>query len=111
MTSCFLSPSCPTHPDLQLWRLPWRSGEGPTALANQRADTEGSNSGLAGSYVSSEHCYQKTEASWENEEKHENITASGTSQNYKVLLQSVLYHSYSLSFITATVCPIVCSLS
>ncbi|XP_059914925.1 PHD finger protein 20-like isoform X2 [Gadus macrocephalus] len=74
---------CPTHPDLQLWRLPWRSGEGPTALANQRADAEGSNSGLAGSYVSSEHCYQKTEASWENEEKHENITASGTSQNYK----------------------------
>ncbi|CAL8324611.1 unnamed protein product [Merluccius merluccius] len=74
---------CPSHPDLQLWRLPWRPGAGPTAVANQRTEqTEGSSSVLAGSYVSSEHCYQKTDASWENEDKDEKITASGTSQNY-----------------------------
>ncbi|KAG7280841.1 hypothetical protein CRUP_010823 [Coryphaenoides rupestris] len=75
---------CPTHPDLQMWRLPWRPGEGPTAVASQKTEqTEGSSSVLAGSYVSSEHCYQKTDASWENEEKDEKIMASGTSQNYK----------------------------
>ncbi|KAJ3585895.1 hypothetical protein NHX12_012303 [Muraenolepis orangiensis] len=76
---------CPSDPDLQLWRLPWRPGEGSTAAANQRAEQmEGSSSVLAGSYVSSEHCYQKTDASWENEEKDEKIPASGGSQNYKL---------------------------
>lgn len=43
------SPS--SHPDLELWRLPWKREEG--ALC----------------YVSSEHCYQKPGASWEKPEE------------------------------------------
>ncbi|XP_057681109.1 PHD finger protein 20-like isoform X2 [Corythoichthys intestinalis] len=44
----------PSHPDLQLWRLPWTLEE----EQKPRGETPIS-------YVSSEHCYQKPGASWE----------------------------------------------
>ncbi|KAI3357890.1 hypothetical protein L3Q82_016272, partial [Scortum barcoo] len=50
----------PSHPDLQLWRLPWRREEGPRLTSSPRGETS-----LC--YVSSEHCYQKPGASWEKE--------------------------------------------
>ncbi|KAM9342752.1 PHD finger protein 20-like isoform 2-T2 [Pholidichthys leucotaenia] len=53
----------PSHPDLLLWRLPWRWEEGPRLTSNARQEP-------AVCYVSSEHCYQKPGGSWEkNEEK------------------------------------------
>ncbi|CAJ1084318.1 PHD finger protein 20-like isoform X2 [Xyrichtys novacula] len=53
------------HPDLQLWRLPWKREEGPRLASSPRGDTP-----LC--YVTSEHCYQKPGASWEKaEEKRE----------------------------------------
>ncbi|KAM8863104.1 PHD finger protein 20-like isoform 3-T3 [Spinachia spinachia] len=48
----------PSHPDLQLWRLPWRRGEGSRAPGALRGEPPVC-------YVSSEHCYQKPGASWE----------------------------------------------
>ncbi|XP_060889930.1 PHD finger protein 20-like [Labrus mixtus] len=48
----------PSHPDLQLWRLPWIREEGPRLTSSPRGETP-----LC--YVSSEHCYQKPGASWE----------------------------------------------
>ncbi|CAK6981865.1 PHD finger protein 20-like [Scomber scombrus] len=50
-----------SHPDLQLWRLPWRREEGQKLAASLRGET-------AICYVSSEHCYQKPGASWEETE-------------------------------------------
>ncbi|XP_034551038.1 PHD finger protein 20-like isoform X1 [Notolabrus celidotus] len=52
----------PSHPDLQLWRLPWRREEGSRLASSPRGDTP-----LC--YVSSEHCYQKPGASWEKAEE------------------------------------------
>ncbi|XP_026188971.1 PHD finger protein 20-like [Mastacembelus armatus] len=52
----------PPHPDLQLWRLPWRQEDGPKLTSSPRGES-------AVCYVSSEHCYQKPGASWEKEEK------------------------------------------
>ncbi|XP_040916759.1 PHD finger protein 20-like isoform X2 [Toxotes jaculatrix] len=54
----------PSHPDLQLWRLPWRRQEGPRLTSSPRGDP-------AVCYVSSEHCYQKPGASWEKTEERE----------------------------------------
>ncbi|XP_019961781.1 PHD finger protein 20-like [Paralichthys olivaceus] len=54
----------PSHPDLQLWRLPWRQQEGPRLTSSPKGD-------LASCYVSSEHCYQKPGASWEKAEETE----------------------------------------
>ncbi|XP_039657803.1 PHD finger protein 20-like [Perca fluviatilis] len=54
----------PSHPDLQLWRLPWRQEDGPRLASSPRAETPVC-------YVSSEHCYQKPGASWENSEGKE----------------------------------------
>ncbi|XP_071314858.1 PHD finger protein 20-like isoform X2 [Trachinotus anak] len=54
----------PSHPDLQLWRLPWRRQEGPRLTSSPRGDP-------AICYVSSEHCYQKPGASWEKAEERE----------------------------------------
>ncbi|KAM9350642.1 PHD finger protein 20-like [Symphorus nematophorus] len=54
----------PSHPDLQLWRLPWRREEGPRLASSPRGETP-----LC--YVSSEHCYQKPGASWEKAEERE----------------------------------------
>ncbi|KAK2850903.1 hypothetical protein Q5P01_007179 [Channa striata] len=51
-----------SHPDLQLWRLPWRREEGSRLVSSPRGDS-------ATCYVSSEHCYQKPGASWEKEER------------------------------------------
>uniref|UniRef100_G3N5R9 C2H2-type domain-containing protein n=2 Tax=Gasterosteus aculeatus aculeatus TaxID=481459 RepID=G3N5R9_GASAC len=48
----------PSHPDLQLWRLPWRREEGLRAAGGPRGEPPVC-------YVSSEHCYQKPGASWE----------------------------------------------
>lgn len=56
--------SSPSHPDLQLWRLPWRREEGSRLTSSPRGDTP-----LC--YVSSEHCYQKPGASWEKSEERE----------------------------------------
>ncbi|KAM3872271.1 PHD finger protein 20-like [Diretmus argenteus] len=56
----------PSHPELQLWRLPWRQEEEPAVTANQREQAPERTCGFSpGCYVSSEHCYQKPEASWE----------------------------------------------
>ncbi|XP_045911438.1 PHD finger protein 20-like isoform X2 [Micropterus dolomieu] len=54
----------PPHPDLQLWRLPWRREEGSRLTCSPRGETP-----LC--YVSSEHCYQKPGASWEKAEQRE----------------------------------------
>ncbi|XP_026224110.1 PHD finger protein 20-like isoform X2 [Anabas testudineus] len=48
----------PSHPDLQLWRLPWRRDEGLTLASSPKGEP-------TVCYVSSEHCYQKPGASWE----------------------------------------------
>ncbi|XP_027131417.1 PHD finger protein 20-like [Larimichthys crocea] len=50
------------HPDLQLWRLPWRREEGPKLASSPKGES-------ALCYVSSEHCYQKPEASWEKSDE------------------------------------------
>ncbi|XP_075957944.1 PHD finger protein 20-like isoform X3 [Anarhichas minor] len=56
-----LHSSSPSHPDLQLWRLPWRREEAsPRPPAGPRGETPVC-------YVSSEHCYQKPGASWEKD--------------------------------------------
>ncbi|XP_068187773.1 PHD finger protein 20-like isoform X2 [Antennarius striatus] len=52
----------PSHPDLQLWRLPWRQEEDPRLTSCPRGESP-----LC--YVSSEHCYQKPGASWEKSEE------------------------------------------
>ncbi|XP_054464944.1 PHD finger protein 20-like [Anoplopoma fimbria] len=54
----------PSHPDLQLWRLPWRREEGSRLASSPRGETPVC-------YVSSEHCYQKPGASWEKAEERE----------------------------------------
>ncbi|KAM4562144.1 PHD finger protein 20-like isoform 2-T2 [Odontesthes bonariensis] len=55
----------PSHPDLQLWRLPWRQEEGLRLTSGPRGEPPIC-------YVSSEHCYQKPGASWvKDEEKDE----------------------------------------
>nr|XP_057940319.1 PHD finger protein 20-like isoform X2 [Doryrhamphus excisus] len=54
----------PSHPDLQLWRLPWRQEETQKPTDGPRGETHVS-------YVSSEHCYQKPGASWENKKRDE----------------------------------------
>uniref|UniRef100_A0A1A8V455 PHD finger protein 20, b n=1 Tax=Nothobranchius furzeri TaxID=105023 RepID=A0A1A8V455_NOTFU len=51
----------PSHCDLQLWRLPWRQDEGLRLTSSPREEARVC-------YVSSEHCYQKPEASWETAE-------------------------------------------
>ncbi|XP_075882924.1 PHD finger protein 20-like isoform X2 [Nelusetta ayraudi] len=50
----------PSHPELKLWRLPWKQEEGP-----------GLRGEAALCYVSSEHCYPKPDASWEKSEDGE----------------------------------------
>lgn len=50
--------SSPSHPDLNLWRLPWKQDEGP-----------GLRGEAALCYVSSEHCYPKPGASWEKSDE------------------------------------------
>ncbi|XP_024865554.1 PHD finger protein 20 isoform X2 [Kryptolebias marmoratus] len=54
----------PSHPDLQLWRLPWRQEDGLRLTSSPRGEA-------AICYVSSEHCYQKPGASWETAERTE----------------------------------------
>ncbi|XP_070696180.1 PHD finger protein 20-like [Pempheris klunzingeri] len=54
----------PPHPDLQLWRLPWRWEDGARLAPGPKGETP-----LC--YVSSEHCYQKPGASWEKVEERE----------------------------------------
>ncbi|XP_007574494.1 PHD finger protein 20-like isoform X2 [Poecilia formosa] len=57
----------PSHPDLQLWRSPWQQQEALNLTSGQQDEP-------SICYVSSEHCYQKPEASWETaEEKHEDL--------------------------------------
>ncbi|XP_010796198.1 PHD finger protein 20-like, partial [Notothenia coriiceps] len=65
--NCFLSRSSPSHPDLQLWRLPWRREEGSRSASSPRGET-------SICYVSSEHCYQKPGASWEKSEERDKET-------------------------------------
>ncbi|XP_033981488.1 PHD finger protein 20-like isoform X2 [Trematomus bernacchii] len=57
----------PSHPDLQLWRLPWRREEGSRSASSPRGET-------SICYVSSEHCYQKPGASWEKSEERDKET-------------------------------------
>ncbi|XP_046896645.1 PHD finger protein 20-like [Hypomesus transpacificus] len=65
-----------SHPDLRLWQQPWKQGEGleswpvPTAQPEEEAapplpapsDKEAGVASFQTSYISSEHCYQKTTA-------------------------------------------------
>ncbi|XP_077463759.1 PHD finger protein 20-like isoform X3 [Stigmatopora argus] len=53
----------PSHPDLQLWRLPWKLEEEQKPIGEAPI-----------SYVSSEHCYQKPGASWEKAKDKPMIT-------------------------------------
>lgn len=52
----------PSHPDLQLWRSPWRREEALKLTPSQQDEAPIC-------YVSSEHCYQKPEAPWETAEE------------------------------------------
>ncbi|XP_013884837.1 PHD finger protein 20 [Austrofundulus limnaeus] len=52
----------PSHPDLQLWSLPWRQEDGLRLASSPTGEP-------AICYVSSEHCYQKPGASWETAER------------------------------------------
>ncbi|XP_035998868.1 PHD finger protein 20 isoform X1 [Fundulus heteroclitus] len=52
----------PSHPDLQLWRSSWRQEEAMKLTSGQKDEPPVC-------YVSSEHCYQKPEASWETAEE------------------------------------------
>ncbi|XP_038154317.1 PHD finger protein 20-like isoform X2 [Cyprinodon tularosa] len=52
----------PSHPDLQLWRSPWRQEEALRLTSSQKDEPPIC-------YVSSEHCYQKPEASLETAEE------------------------------------------
>ncbi|KAM4610200.1 PHD finger protein 20-like [Polymixia lowei] len=72
-----------SHPDLQLWQLPWRQEEDPAVTANQKGEaTEGTSSVSAVCYVSSEHCYQKPKASWEKQEEElEDVNNADTHTN------------------------------
>ncbi|XP_008281432.1 PHD finger protein 20-like isoform X2 [Stegastes partitus] len=56
----------PSHPDLQLWRLPWRQEEGTRLTLSPKGEPPVC-------YVSSEHCYQKPGASWEKAEDKEGL--------------------------------------
>lgn len=49
--------SSPSHPELKLWKLPWKQEEEP-----------GLRGEAALCYVNSEHCYPKPGASWEKPE-------------------------------------------
>uniref|UniRef100_UPI003AAE4396 PHD finger protein 20-like n=1 Tax=Centroberyx gerrardi TaxID=166262 RepID=UPI003AAE4396 len=65
----------PSHPDLQLWRLPWRQEEEPTVAANRSGEAPERADGFSPvCYVSSEHCYQKPGASWEKAGEREKET-------------------------------------
>uniref|UniRef100_A0A3Q3K5V4 C2H2-type domain-containing protein n=2 Tax=Monopterus albus TaxID=43700 RepID=A0A3Q3K5V4_MONAL len=66
----------PSHPDLQLWRLPWRREEGLRLTSSPREET-------AVCYVSSEHCYQKPGASWEAEEREQEQQAAVKQEEMK----------------------------
>ncbi|KAF7644780.1 hypothetical protein LDENG_00215890 [Lucifuga dentata] len=63
----------PSQPDLQLWRLPWKREEGPRLTGSQKGEA-------VVCYISSEHCYQKPGASWENveESRKDKQTAGAT---------------------------------
>ncbi|KAM6924445.1 PHD finger protein 20-like [Xenentodon cancila] len=52
----------PSHPDLKLWRLPWRQEDGPRSAPSPKEEPPTC-------YISSEHCYQKPGASWEKAEE------------------------------------------
>ncbi|XP_056130589.1 PHD finger protein 20-like [Lampris incognitus] len=72
-----------SHPDLQMWRLPWRHEVEPAAPANQGREAAGRTNGTPPvCYVSSEHCYQRTGASWVKEEENDNESqTTGPDQN------------------------------
>ncbi|XP_074536731.1 PHD finger protein 20-like [Halichoeres trimaculatus] len=72
----------PSHPDLQLWRLPWRREEGPRLASSPRGDTP-----LC--YVSSEHCYQKPGASWEKTEEAAAVKQEQDSEQKEIKSEDV----------------------
>uniref|UniRef100_A0A665U5V4 C2H2-type domain-containing protein n=1 Tax=Echeneis naucrates TaxID=173247 RepID=A0A665U5V4_ECHNA len=72
----------PSHPDLQLWRLPWRREEGPTLTSSPRGDP-------TICYISSEHCYQKPGASWEKADESEMEWEMGAVQEEQETEQKV----------------------
>ncbi|KAK1897875.1 PHD finger protein 20-like protein 1 [Dissostichus eleginoides] len=77
----------PSHPDLQLWRLPWRREEGSRSASSPRGET-------SICYVSSEHCYQKPGASWEKSEERDKET-----QTVVVKLEQEIIAGFSVSFL------------
>ncbi|XP_023148713.2 PHD finger protein 20-like [Amphiprion ocellaris] len=58
-----------SHPDLHLWKLPWRPEEGTRLMSSPKGEP-------TVSYVSSEHCYQKPGASWEKAEDKDSPTVA-----------------------------------
>ncbi|XP_049608303.1 PHD finger protein 20 isoform X1 [Syngnathus scovelli] len=60
----------PSHPDLQLWRLPWTPEEGHKPRGEAPV-----------SYVSSEHCYQKPGSLWEKVEERPKATVKQETPN------------------------------
>ncbi|XP_070766926.1 PHD finger protein 20-like [Enoplosus armatus] len=72
----------PPHPDLQLWRLPWRREEGSRLTSSPSGETP-----LC--YVSSEHCYQKPGASWEKAEEREKERQELNSEQKELKLEDV----------------------
>ncbi|XP_067449652.1 PHD finger protein 20-like isoform X1 [Thunnus thynnus] len=72
----------PSHPDLQLWRLPWRREEGQKPTAGPRGETPIC-------YVSSEHCYQKPGASWEKAEQTAGLKQEQDAEQTEIKLEVV----------------------
>uniref|UniRef100_UPI0037E727CD PHD finger protein 20-like n=1 Tax=Semicossyphus pulcher TaxID=241346 RepID=UPI0037E727CD len=72
----------PSHPDLQLWRLPWRREEGPRFTSSPRGDPP-----LC--YVSSEHCYQKPGASWEKAEEPAAVKQEEDTEQKEIKIEDV----------------------
>lgn len=64
LSVCVCLHSSPSHPDQQLWRVPWRQEERRRLTTSPRGEPPVC-------YVSSEHCYQKPGASWEKAVKQE----------------------------------------
>ncbi|XP_067382038.1 PHD finger protein 20-like isoform X1 [Channa argus] len=71
----------PSHPDLQLWRLPWKREEGTRLTCNPRGDP-------TVCYVSSEHCYQKPGASWEKEERGQSAVVKQEQSSEQTAIKS-----------------------
>ncbi|XP_030588685.1 PHD finger protein 20-like isoform X2 [Archocentrus centrarchus] len=72
----------PSHPDQQLWRLPWRQEESQRLTSSPRGEPPIC-------YVSSEHCYQKPGASWEKPEQRPTVKQEHSSEEKEIKPEDV----------------------